>query len=33
MRILAHVSREPEVAAGYAAKAEAYETFMQIASA
>ncbi len=26
---MAHVPREPEVAADYAAKAQAYETFMQ----
>ena len=26
---MAHVPRDPEVAAGYAAKAQAYETFMQ----
>ena len=29
MQAMAHVPRDPEVAADYAAKAEAYETFMQ----
>lgn len=29
VQAMAHVPREPEVAADYAAKAQAYETFMQ----